>query len=713
MSPSIKSAHLTLTPHHLFYLLSRIDELSIPVGPMNVRIESIHSEPSQNNYVSFLQKHQAPQRGRSDGDSIHSVSSLRSVMSGMSSFWSSIGIGSSQSRVEKARAVTEGDLKYLYSAFTKLPSLRFTTDPRAKLIQGYEEFPFDTAVPLFVFKNVQQLDIVDMDFRQFHGWDRLADQLCLLTIKRGNLDDPTDLLTNIVLDDAERRRRRSTRTTSETPSTPLWSVPTTPSTPHNGYATSTSDPGSPGEYTPGNSPRADGQQQLERQGSVSDRQKAPMTSTAGTVSPRRLTSGRSTSTYRHSRTNSAKIKRSGSGSSNSSDYAPTPRRSDSSTNITYDSALPASKWQRLKYLSLADNALTSISAASIAPVATSLRSLNLSSNLFVEIPDSLSTLTRLTSLDLSNCMIESLQSLSRCPLPAITTIKLKSNRLRSLAGVERLLSLENLHVQDNNLSDPSEAARLTGIPNIQRIWVKYNPMTKVNDYRVRIMNLFRQTPGYVEDILIDDSPATYAEKKLLVPRAPEIERLPVTVTSRPLASPVIIQHSTATSVKSQSKQDFVTAITQHEVSNPSARRRRGPRRRIVDLSARDSGSLSPNMMGIDDSTVVDDLTGTTGIQQIDELAKAETTPALSDASELDLDPPDLTESVAVQQDRQDAEYRDKVEALRQQFGANWLNALSEQHWHADHHFATEAEQSHTKLHLMGSPLVTTGGRTLG
>ena len=82
---------------------------------------------------------------------------MRSVMSGMTAFWSSIGLGSSTSKSEKAKAAAEADLKYLYSAFTKLPSLRLTADHRARLIKGYEEFPFDTAVPLFAFKNVQQL----------------------------------------------------------------------------------------------------------------------------------------------------------------------------------------------------------------------------------------------------------------------------------------------------------------------------------------------------------------------------------------------------------------------------------------------------------------------------------------------------------------------------------------------------------------------------
>ena len=74
--------------------------------------------------------------------------------------------------------------------------------------------------------------------------------------------------------------------------------------------------------------------------------------------------------------------------------------------------MPASKWQWLIQLSLADNDLHTLPAQSLAPLASSLRFLTLSSNLFTSVPESLSILTQLVALDLSNCMIESLQSLS-------------------------------------------------------------------------------------------------------------------------------------------------------------------------------------------------------------------------------------------------------------------------------------------------------------
>ncbi|KIW16997.1 hypothetical protein PV08_04188 [Exophiala spinifera] len=691
-SHAAKAALLTLTPHHLFYLLSRMEELDILVGPMNIRLENLHTDPSPSNYVSFLQSHK-PSKGRSDRDSIHSVSSMRSVMSGMSTFWSSIGLGASTSKSEKAKALAEADLTYLYSAFTKLPSLRLTTDHRARLIQGYEEFPFDTAVPLFAFKNLQQLDIVDLDFRQFYGWDRLAEQLTLLTVKRANLDDPAELLTDIVLDDAEKRRRRSTKGGRASPTPPnLWPEVATPQA---GYTHPHSDPGSPIGAS------------LEHDDHVDFMPRDKQMS--GSVSPKRPSPGRPTSSsYRHVRTYSSKVKRSGSGSSNSSEYSVQPHRSDSTSSLLSLNILAPAKWQRLKYLSLADNSLTTISARSLAPVATTLRSLNLSSNLFTEIPDSLASLTRLVSLDLSNCMIGSLQSLSKYPLPAVLTVNLKANRLRSLAGIEKLLSLEQLNIQDNKLSDPMDMARLTCIPNLKRIWVKRNPFTKTSsDYRVLTFNLFRKTPGYVDDIVIDESGPGYSERKQLVDRVPEVERQIAPPSIRIVELPVVVQHSEQTQQGHSQQTESVVNTT---------RRKKIPRRRIVDLAKDEAFARLPD----EDlaatipfpPTVTDHATVT-----VDENPPQLPVSSPGETAEEDLyDGSTRVASVgsstqAIQED----DYRAKVEALRQEFGSNWLSVLGDQNWHNNHHMEITQGQTnlgHHSLHRPG-PVIVSGGRTLG
>jgi hypothetical protein len=725
-----------------------MEELDISVGPMNIRLENIHNESSHANYVSFLQDPKAGRR-RTDRDSLHSVSSVRSVMSGMTAFWSHLGFGghSSVSKSEKAKAAIEADLKYLYSAFTKLPSLRLSQDHRARLIKGYEEFPFDTAVPLFAFKNVQHLDIIDVDFRQFYGWDRLAEQLSLLTVKRANLEDPADLITNIVLDDAERRRRRSTKSGPRTP-TFGWTVP---STPRSGYQRSNTEPGLVLNASPDNTELGHGvetvdqamgnvtPQRLPGHGSELGDQATQLA--VGSTTPQRLVGARPGSSYRHFRTYSSKAKRSGSGSSDSSEHSGGNRLETSAHLLNWNS-LPPNKWLRLKYLSLADNSLTTISATSIQPLANSLRSLNLSSNLFTEIPDSLASLTRLNSLDLSNCMIDSLHSLTRSPLPAITTIKLRSNRLTSLAGVERLLSLENLDVQDNQLSDPTEAARLTGIPNLRRIWVKHNRFTrKYPNYRVTIFNLFRSTPGYTEDIFIDDHGPSYSERKALVDRVPEVERLSVTQemeepqleTSSPIVLHQATRHATSPSTPAETLEPTLPRPrprnTQSELAVASARRRRGPRKRMVDLSRPDDFTPS----------AANDSSAAKRNEEASRLAERSEIPSLSPpesvSTKLEQAPNnsvDLERRVYATRtqsseiaDRSRSldyvnhgeDYRQKVEVLRQEFGSNWISVLSDQGWDASRDLPKNDSSSFPPpipaMHRANSQAIVSSGRTLG
>ena len=692
MSHNIKPAQLTLTPHHLFYILSRLEELDIAIGPMNVRLENIHTESSPANYVSFL--HQPRSKRRSDKDSIHSVSSVRSVMSGMSALWSSFGLGGSGSitKSEKAKAALEADLKYLYSAFTKLPSLRLSPDHRARLIQGYEEFPFDTAVPLFAFKNLQSLDIVDVDFRQFYGWDRLAEQLSLLTVKRAHLDDPRDLITNIVLDDADKRRLRSTKT-QHSP-TLAWSVP---SPAKSVLARSNSDPGSPDRLTAGSL----GVTIVD--GEARDGERSPKFRN-GSVSPVRPSPSRPTSAYRHVRSYSSKGKRSGSGSSNSSEHSLVPHHGESVSALSGPGTLSTHKWRFLKYLSLADNSLTSIPAGSLLPLANTLRSLNLSSNLFTEIPDSLSSLTRLASLDLSNCMIDSLHSLSKTPLPAITTLKLKHNRLTSLAGVERLLSLENLNIQNNKISDPMEAARLTGLPNIHRICVKHNPLTRRTDYRITIFNLFRNTPGYAEDLIVDEHGPGYTERKLLQERVPESDRPPVVrpVEVIPLSQPPKPQEKKELTASSPADGMIERPQLEHTVS--TYRRRRVPRRRIVDLSREDeSGSgMRPAPLG------------TFGPLLRSPSARGPRFASAHEADTLNTSIGNVGVSPTIDTSQDD--FRQRIEALKLEVGDKWLSVLRDQGWDgsADHlSNGHTSERPIQPTHRQYSQPLVSGGRILG
>ncbi|KAI1640946.1 leucine rich repeat domain-containing protein [Biscogniauxia mediterranea] len=764
-SHNAKSARLALTPHHLFYLLSRFEELGINVGPMKVRLENLHDTSTAANYVSFLSPSQRTKSRGSDAVSIRSVSSIRSVVSGMSSLWTSFGIGSSISaaRNERQKAAAQADLKYLYSSFTKIPCLRLAPDWRAKLIRGYEEFPFDSAVPLYVFKNLQALEISHIDFRQFFGWDRLAEQVRSLTVKAASIEDPADILIDIVLDDMDKRRRRSAKVqTSPTGTYTHGSSPKrSPITPHPDMQRPNPTPAPTDRRhtvmdihigSMGNESIESTSAHSSRRASVAriETEESAITSKSGR--PRSHSPGRPASSRHHSVNprGSHKVKRSGSGSSHSSlsDSWHNPR--NSASNLLAMGILPASKWRFLKHLSLADNSLTVIPATSLTPLANTLNSLDLSSNLFTQIPDSLATLTALRALNLSHCMIDSLHSLLRNPLPAISALNLRANRLHSIAGIEKLYPLERLDLRDNRLSDPMELARLTGIPDIREIWVEGNPFTRTHrDYRITIFNLFRQTPGFTEDIIIDASGPTYSERRYLVDRVAVPAAVPVVKPPVPemhaidVSKPTVVQDAPrepAVLRKERPSRPSPKAVAS-ENNTSSTKRRRTPKRRIVDLATNDHPSGLPPQDICADEVASDTTAAATGsednycICQSPERPDVPTKVLSETKSSSTLNPPEVPridtaivsppsevfpnqETTRSWEDVQEWNlsgdvYRQKIETLRDKVGNGYLSVLNEESWESSHPAFLAADYKPTPPHHTPSPQAIHSGRTLG
>ncbi|KAI1840787.1 hypothetical protein JX265_009596 [Neoarthrinium moseri] len=759
-SHNMKPAKLALTPHHLFYLLSRFEEMGINVGPMKVRLENLHDTSSSANYVSFLS---SSQRTRSsDVVSIRSVSSVRSVMSGMSALWTSFGLGASISaaRNEKQKAALAADLKYLYSAFTKIPCLRFAPDWRARLIRGYEEFPFDSAVPLYVFKNLQALEISGIDFRQFFGWDRLADQVRSLTLKRAGIDDPADILIDIVLDDMDKRRRRTSKN-QHSPTIPNPSPRRSPTMAHAELHRSGSTPGSPnprgslGDLPVGSLGTDSSSPYGSRRPSVARIETDEPRSPGKSDRPRSHSPSRPASSRHHTAPttrHSYKVRRSGSGSSHSSLSDSWHNSRNSASNLLGMGILPASKWRFLKHLSLADNSLTAIQATSLTPLANTLYSLDLSSNLFTQIPDSLATLTALRALNLSHCMIDSLHSLTRNPLPAITALNLRANRLQSIAGVEKLYPLERLDLRDNRLTDPMELARLTGIPDIREIWVEGNPFTRSHrDYRITIFNLFRKTPGYTEDVIIDASGPTYSEKRYLVERVDVPAAVPVVKQPMPevpavdVSKPAIVYDAPKAPAVLRKERPTPKAVAS-EINTSSTRRKRTPKRRIVDLATNDpakaaSQAIKIKELGADKTSRPVGTESNYRISQSPEAQRPISTEMRSsnsfnlpeiprfDSSAISTVSPTFGSDTIPSQwrDSQDWNasgeiYRQKIEALRDKVGNGYLSVLNEESWEPNRPpiptFSGDYAPASTIRPSLASPRTTsaqtiTSGRTLG
>lgn len=409
---------LQLDLHHLYYLLIRFEGIGLPVGSLDIRLRAT-SRPTS--YASLLAA-----KDRSDTLSLSSFTSAFSAVSKLS-----LG-GSWWARVEPPLDL---EVKYIYSAFTKLPALSLKENDLRLIAELADDPPLDNAVPMYAFKNLQTLEILGVDPRTLLGWDQLAESLRSLTIKRSGLEDVTHLLIDCVLDDQTRRERDQSASRSSSPRRPH------PSRFSSGRFTRTSSLAVPSAV------REDAEAERPEDDDASD-----------------------------------------------SDIVP---------------QLPRLKWRPLRHLSLSDNALTFFPSAPLSSL-TSLTHLDLSSNLLVSVPSGLSALYNLVSLNLSDNMIDSVLGIY-ASLGQVLSINLSHNRLDSICGLERLLALERVDLQSNQISEPDEIGRLAILPNIAGVWIENNPMAQLDEqYRVRCFDLFAQEN---KSVLLDETGPSFLEAR--------------------------------------------------------------------------------------------------------------------------------------------------------------------------------------------------------
>ncbi|KAJ6593828.1 hypothetical protein B0H19DRAFT_1092180 [Mycena capillaripes] len=203
---------LAVDTHHLFYTLMRLEALGLDVGTLDVRIDS-PSRPMS--YINLF-----PDASGDKAETL-SLASFRSTLSAVSGL--SLG-GGWWGRPEPPSL--DSELKYLFSSFTKLPALTITAPTQKVIAELAAEPPNENALPLDAFRNLQSLECVDIDPRALLGWDRLAESLRSLKIKKSGLEDVSDVFIGAVLDDQARRagstsrkrRRRISRGPSRPPS---------------------------------------------------------------------------------------------------------------------------------------------------------------------------------------------------------------------------------------------------------------------------------------------------------------------------------------------------------------------------------------------------------------------------------------------------------------------------------------------------------------
>ncbi|KAL1751677.1 hypothetical protein FB107DRAFT_266309 [Schizophyllum commune] len=186
---------LAIDIHHLFYVLMRIEGIGIDVGNLDVAVDN-PSRPM--NYINLF-----PDADKSDTLSLASFRSSLSTMSGLSlgpGWWG---------RAEPPSI--DAELKYLYSCFTKLPALSITPPSRKVIAELANEPPNTNAIPLDAFKNLYSLECTDVDPRSLLGWDRLAESLRSLKIRKSGLEDASDIFIGAVIDDQARREGSTSR----------------------------------------------------------------------------------------------------------------------------------------------------------------------------------------------------------------------------------------------------------------------------------------------------------------------------------------------------------------------------------------------------------------------------------------------------------------------------------------------------------------------
>ncbi|KAG5342931.1 hypothetical protein C0989_005880 [Termitomyces sp. Mn162] len=194
-STTPKPVILSLDTHRLFYVLMRMEALGLDVGTLDVQVDN-PSRPMS--YINIFTD--------SDKSDTLSLASFRSSLSSISNL--SLG-GGWWGRTEPPSV--DSELKYLYSSFTKIPALTVNAPGRKVIAELFNEAPNQNALPLDAFKNLQKLECVDIDPRTLLGWDKLAESLVSLKIKKSGLEDMTDIFVGAVIDDQARREGSTSR----------------------------------------------------------------------------------------------------------------------------------------------------------------------------------------------------------------------------------------------------------------------------------------------------------------------------------------------------------------------------------------------------------------------------------------------------------------------------------------------------------------------
>ncbi|KAJ3217938.1 hypothetical protein HDU67_006966 [Dinochytrium kinnereticum] len=166
----------------------------------------------------------------------------------------------------------------------------------------------------------------------------------------------------------------------------------------------------------------------------------------------------------------------------------------------------------LLHLNLSHNSLHGFSE----DLSRSLRSvsyLDLSNNVFTSIPSELLHLPALRVLNLACNKITDIAlppQLGHLKFSNLEMLSLRKNSVEILSGIDRFPKLRAIDLSENNISEVFEIGRLAEVETIDEILIFNNPCTKIENYRLNILNYFKIR---ALNILLDGSLPSSSERK--------------------------------------------------------------------------------------------------------------------------------------------------------------------------------------------------------
>ncbi len=124
--------------------------------------------------------------------------------------------------------------------------------------------------------------------------------------------------------------------------------------------------------------------------------------------------------------------------------------------------------------------------------------LDLSYNLLDTTIDHLQHLHFLQNLNLSNNRLHDVSDFN-ARVGNIRSLDLSCNELITTDGLSRLYSLITLHLSSNKLDSIKNIESLGSLPCLENLWLKNNPLTRIVDYRIRVLAVFHNRAKDVKD----------------------------------------------------------------------------------------------------------------------------------------------------------------------------------------------------------------------